>query len=1359
MEKHRNLIPHFICEQTNKKSRGRINATAMFADISGFTSLTESLMKEGKYGAEILSNILNDLFKQIENAVYSNRGYISSFAGDAFTGIFKSPDNAVNAGIILQNIFSEFKSVNIKKKSIKLSVKVGIAYGSISWGIPGKKDRYSFFFKGKAISKAAECEGVCNPGEIIIDEKLHKNLKTRIMLEKRDKYFILKNRDIVIPINDYSMPKCKKQYLFNIFHNNIISAENEFRETVNIFINFSNFTNNNSLFSFVDKIRDIADRSGGYFNTIDFGDKGNFILIVFGAPLSMGNNIERACLFIDEIREIFGLRIRAGITYGNVFAGFIGSKRCTYTVLGDTVNLAARLMGMSKYGEILCDSNLIKHASKIREFKHKGQFKVKGKKNYNDIYIMNNKLQHYISDEIICGRDKELNVFRNNLALIEQNNEPCIIILKGNTGTGKTLMLTHLESVYKNKYNIIKMRCDTVFRRSFNPFTSYMRSVFLENEQIDTFENKWDDFIEKFPSMKGKKTIIADIAGIHIKDKEYHNLPPKDKFEIKLYTLRDYYHLIANITTILMIDDMDKADNDSIMALSVIMRESKHLPYLLIVTRTNGNSEDFLKDDSINKQLINLENLSRDNIGKIIKTTLGTAADMDLINIVMKKSDGNPFFARQLISYMKENNLIDEKEGQYRIISRNTNIPSSINNILVARVDGLNQELKTAVKHASVLGVEFQTEILKNMLDTKNIDRIIDNGEKNEIWLSLSELKYIFKQGILRDAVYCMQMKKRLRELHLKAATIIKLFYPKDKSFLYQIAYHYDNAEFFDEAYHYYDKASLWAAENFRNEENRNIIQRMMQMTNDKSKCSDIHSRMADLLYNEGNLDASREYYEKSIKYAEESGNMKVLANAFMGISEILRIRSEYKECIEYADKLKLIAEKNNDYEHIIHALLIKGAINITMGKQKDAKKDLFEAENISKKYKDKNLYESVYRNLGNYCWYLGKYDKAIEYFNKAIYIAKKKHSIEHLCGSYANIGGVYWYKGDIKKAKKYYEKALNIAKKAGIKRIVSLITGNMASIYITKAEYKKAINMLNFKMKVTGEMGDRRGKALAKLNLGSIYFRKEDYKRAEELYNEVLVVFRLLDTKYGMGVTLGNLGEVYLINGKVDKAMECFMEKLDIADKANDEKMLGNTYCSIGELMLHAGDYEDALSSFERSYDIVSKLGIKKSIVDTLKLIAYIKRKQKDYKKADKHLKKALKVAKEMENKVYICKLLADIAVLYIDKCDYQKAVEFAKKSITISLQIKSGNYHNQSLMVLAEALMKNNKRKAINILEKIQSNDKKILLEKDRLLCYALKNRNICRKVLSELEFMYKKTYKAEYMEKAQEIKNFLK
>ncbi len=691
MEEHRNLIPHFICRHIGKKSRGRMNAAVMFADISGFTSLTESLMKEGKYGAEILSNMLNDLFKKIENAVYSNRGYISSFAGDAFTGIFKSTDNAINAGIMIQLIFSEFKSANIKKESIKLSIKVGIAYGNISWGIPGKKNRYSFFFKGKAISKAAECESVCSPDEIIIDEKSYKNLGTKIILKKRGKYFTVKNREILILINDYSIPKCKKQHLFNIFHNSIMSSENEFRETVNIFINFSNFKNNNDLFSFIDNIRDIADKSGGYFNTIDFGDKGNFILIVFGAPLSMGNNIERACLFIDEIRDIFGLRIRAGITYGNVFAGFIGSKRCTYTVLGDTVNLAARLMCMSKYGEILCDSNLMKHASKIREFEYKGQFKIKGKKNYNDIYIMNNKLQHYILDEIIYGRDKELNIFKDNLVLIEQNREAYTIILKGNTGTGKTLILTHLESIYKSKFNIIKMRCDTVFRRSLNPFSSYIRSIFLENEQIDTFENKWNDFIEKFPSMKGKKAIIADIAGIHIKCKEYHNLPPKDKFEIKLYTLRDYYHLITNNTTIIIIDDMDKADNDSIRALSVIMRESKHLPYLLIVTSTNGNPEDFLKDDSIKKQLINLENLNRDNIGKIIKTTLGAVADVDLTNIVMKKSDGNPFFARQLISYMKENDLIDEKEGQYRIISQNANIPSGINSILVARVDGLDQ--------------------------------------------------------------------------------------------------------------------------------------------------------------------------------------------------------------------------------------------------------------------------------------------------------------------------------------------------------------------------------------------------------------------------------------------------------------------------------------------------------------------------------------------------------------------------------------------------------------------------------------------------------------------------------------------
>lgn len=117
----------------------------------------------------------------------------------------------------------------------------------------------------------------------------------------------------------------------------------EFREVVSVFISFKEPSTFNGLDRFAAKVLETGDNFGGYFEGLNFGDKGGNCLVVFGAPVSYENSIERAINFIDELRTEYRNIIRAGVTFGTVFAGIKGSKRrAIYGVIGDVVNLSAR---------------------------------------------------------------------------------------------------------------------------------------------------------------------------------------------------------------------------------------------------------------------------------------------------------------------------------------------------------------------------------------------------------------------------------------------------------------------------------------------------------------------------------------------------------------------------------------------------------------------------------------------------------------------------------------------------------------------------------------------------------------------------------------------------------------------------------------------------------------------------------------------------------------------------------------------------------------------------------------------------------------------------------------------------------
>ncbi len=1358
MKEKRNLVPYFICSESIDKYSGRMNRAVMFADISGFTAMTELLMKKGKYGAEMLSEILNDLFREIEDIVYSNNGFIATFAGDAFTGIFSNGTDSIMAGNAIQELFLNYKTLDLGGQYTKLSIKIGISYGTVLWGIPGEDSRKTFYFKGKAVDRSAECQNICKPGEIIIDEYLKSKINFPMKQLAMKKYYLIEQFSSDVKNEKKAIPKCSNQEIFNYMFSNILDAENEFRETINIFLNFKELGSNKKLFEFVKDILNITEKSGGYFNTLDFGDKGNKMLIVFGAPIAKGNNAERALMFVDETRKLHKNCVKMGITFGNVFAGFIGNQRSTYTVLGDTVNLSARLMSKADYGEVLIDRQFMRLVEKYADADYYGKFSVKGKQQEVEIYSLGGQKQRVSRNESIIGRMSELSTLTNKTDHVKNNRNGGIVYIKGNTGSGKSMILDYIENHYNSEINIIRMRCDPVFKRSLNPFKNHFRSILGTDRNSEKNENVLANFISSYPSLEGQEAVIADIADIYLKNDDYHNLPPKDKFEVKLFVLRDYINNIISKKSLILIDDIDIADNDSIKALNIILRDSSSLPFCIVMTGRNDIPE-ALNDSKLSYNQIELNNLSKRNIETLIKKHLNLAVSKDVVDIIMEKSGGNPFFAAQLTAYLKNNKLLEINNDEYQLISQSIDVPSEIGSILVARIDSLNVSLREAVKHASVLGVEFQTEVLKNMLERDAISDTVMQGEAEEIWSPLNTQYYVFLQSVMRDAVYGMQMKKDITKLHLKVAVIMRMLFNEDNSYHYKIGYHYDKGEFYSDAYHYYDIASKWAAENFKNDENSAILDRMLIITNDIKKHAEIYVRKADTYFYIGDLEKSLNYYRLSLVKSRASNENFLESRALMGISEVFRLRSDYSKCIRSALRAREIAEKNNDTDNIIRTLLMTGAVNMTQGRMDNAKEDFQRAEKMTISGKRENLYEGMYTNIGNYYWNLGHYDEAIKNFKYSVKIAKKNHSIESLCSSYGNMGGVYWYKGDMKKAAAYYKKALNLAKKAGIKRIVSVLTGNMASIFITKGEYDKAIDMLNFKIKTADEMGEVKGKAYSMLNLGSVYFNIGDYRKAKSLYNEVIGIFKPLKIRYGMGITLGNLGEVHLIEGDIQSAMECFMEKLDIADSSADDKMLANTYSSIGDLMAYTGNYEDAFSSFEKSYEIVKELGVKRSIVNTLHSMGSVKRKTGDFNNADMFLNKALSKAEEMGAKSYIASIRGEMAFLKRDMGNIQEALSNAEECEFVSKSIEGENYGVEGKLILAEILLDIDKEKAFKAIEEIKAKDIRTELKQNYIKCLASSDYKVCTEAMNALKKMFRKTKKIEYKEKAAIISEKLK
>ena len=149
-----NLIPQYIVKNNKEKRlEGHLEAVTMFIDISGFTTMTQSLMKNGDEGAEILTEIINRIFTPSIDIIYQNKGFISTFAGDAFTSIFPNDrvdvDSAIYAAVEIQKIFQQIGIQKTRFGIFELQIKIGLSLGEVEWKIIQTADMNSYYFKLK----------------------------------------------------------------------------------------------------------------------------------------------------------------------------------------------------------------------------------------------------------------------------------------------------------------------------------------------------------------------------------------------------------------------------------------------------------------------------------------------------------------------------------------------------------------------------------------------------------------------------------------------------------------------------------------------------------------------------------------------------------------------------------------------------------------------------------------------------------------------------------------------------------------------------------------------------------------------------------------------------------------------------------------------------------------------------------------------------------------------------------------------------------------------------------------------------------------------------------------------------------
>ncbi|MDX1377706.1 MAG: tetratricopeptide repeat protein [Anaerolineales bacterium] len=1187
----------------------------MFLDLSGFSTMTDTLMQHGQHGAEVLASLMHGVFDPLVESIFEYGGKIVSFAGDGIMALYPIDNDdakqtalrALASAWVVQQRLMENPDRRTMYGKFTFSAKIGLTVGSVSWKILRSKDekQATYYFRGSAVDEAARSEHQAKAGEIVVTDKLNELLGEDVRTRPNGSYFRFIRFRVEIPqkvANDFPPVDLKVSRIFMPEEVILEGVRGEFRQIANLFIRIPEVSES-EMENFVNEIFELEKKYGGLVTRVDFGDKGCNMLLLWGAPHAYENDIGRALNFVLDLRSRMDFPITAGVTYYIAHAGYLGSELCEdYTCYGWGVNLAARFMMNAPDGEIWVDDRIAQRVSHRFALDYVGSQRFKGFAAEQKVHLL--KYRKMESDVIyqgeMVGREKELRRLSEFIEPMWRGEFAGVMTVSGDAGIGKGRLIYEFsksETCTSHKVLWANCKANQILRQSFNPIRGWLLQYFgsMQNEDIEErkkiFDAKLDDLLtsisdtELARELDRTRSFLGSLIDLHWTGSLYEQLDAEARYNntiLSLIALLKAESLRQPV--ILFVDDVQFIDEDTSMFLSQLKRslQSMEMPgsmAIILTLRKQGVHPPVI--DELGDFEIGLAGMPKPVIVKLVENILGGPASTNLMQLVLSRSEGNPYFAEQVIRYLKDENQLENGEKGWALAKRvgDSVLPGDIRAVLVARLDSLKREVKNTVQTASVLGREFEIGVLFQMLGSESTTKeYVAVAEKAAIWSQVNDVRYMFYHGLLRDAAYSMQMRARRQELHILALNALEVLYEDEPRRNYaELAYHAEQGDIRSKAQRYYTLAGRRSVDLYRNAEAIEYFTNALALTDfdDLETQFDLLAERVELYSRMGKRKLHLNDLEALEQRADQLKDSDRLARVFMFRSEYCFFVGKYQESIEYASKAENTSKSLMNSEQALYTRVVwcssllrlgrldeamlhgeetlerdraignrrqESRILSTMGlialeqKRSSQANEYFErALAISRDLNDKSL---ELRSLNNLAMlegsYKGNYTLALQYYKQGYSIAKDIGDRNNEATILQNLGFAARMLGDFFSANKYYKQGLSIARESGnlFLEIYTLI--NSSALAGITGDAERALLEAQQAVELAEKTSDKSGMAWAKLYMGHAYLMREEIENAQDAFRSSIEIRR-------------ELGQMSLAMEPVAGLVETYMHLTDL--------------------------------------------------------------------------------------------------------------------------------------------------------------------------------------------------------------------
>jgi class 3 adenylate cyclase/tetratricopeptide (TPR) repeat protein len=1184
------------------------DAVVLFIDVAGFTPLSEALTSSGTYGTEELTRILNGWFDTMVSLVSLYGGAVAEFAGDALTAVFwydaetrrETERRAVGCALYMQAEMARFQTVNTRAGTFELAMKAGLATGPLLVTIMGDPAiRLGYVLAGPALDRAAWAEQRARPGEVIVDHRLLEPGLGAEVLERRGSWSVVgRLRGPISPVRpapldviDEGTARRLAPFLHPAIAERLRSGRrdfvNEHRKVTVAFVGVPELATDDSasvaaLQRFLAAAVRVIDRYGGHLRQVATGDKGSLLIACFGAPVSHEDDEERAVHCCLELLQLPGGPFRAGATTGSVYCGEVGSNsRREYAVIGDSVNLASRLMQAAEPGQLLIDRPTHERVRDTTVHEVLAPISVKGKSGPVDVWTVHalrdrpgGDAAAPTSPQALVGRDAEVARIRALVAraLAEEGQVVC---LAGEAGIGKSRLGADVVRMAEE----LGFASYTGACRSHGTTTSYLvwRSIWSDLLELDASLPIADQAAQLTRRIAGRDggsgqraPLLGPVVNLPMLDSELTaSLDPQSRDELLRSLLLECLRSRTVAAPLLLtLEDCHWIDPASYALLEFLGQHvaDQRVLILVIARRPAGDPSPLASLSQLPRFTeLRLGELARVDAERLVGLRLrqrygaDTVAAPEVVRRLTERGEGNPFYLEELVSYLHARGIDPRDRGALSSLE----LPDGLQRLVMARIDQLSEGEKATIKVASVIGrwsrARWISESYPPAGQPEEVARNLERLDELDLMprrTAAPEPEYQFKHAITQEVAY-QSLTFQLREsLHERVGLYIERTYPdRLAQYVDMLAHHYGHTRRVDKQRIWFRAAGDAAKAAFANEAAVGYYDRLLPLQPEE-QTGEVLVELGGIWHLTGRWTEAEQAYRRAMEVASRAGRRDVLATSQRDLGDLYMYTQSYAEAVSWltraAEEFERLGDRrglSRTLDRITFALYQQGSYDealVVAGRHLEMATEAGDLAGVS----------SALNHTGLVRLHTGQTAAALALLEQALDTAKAAGDRRCLLYAAGNLGLVHLRQGDHLQAVTCCLEALAVAHEMGERQTASVYIGNMGEVYREQGDYVQATTCFVHALRIAVQLRDWTNVADQMANLAATAAAQREHQRAERLFARAIALARLLDAPYFLCGWLHQLAKLRLAQGRVEEAHRLNQEALEVADRSSEREV-----------------------------------------------------------------------------------------------------------------------------------------------------------------------------------------------------------